>query len=194
LLQFFAQPLVHFPGPWEERRGTVAFAGSYYAAKHSERRQQMEMLLEPALEFGLHIFDRHAGTDARFSWPDKYRSHIVGRLSYAETLEAYRRYKVFLNVNTVTDSPTMCSRRVFELAASGAPIVTTPSRAIEVMMPQGAVVTVRSASETKQVLSELLSDDDRLSSMAECARRWVLGGHTASHRVDEMLEVVGLGA
>lgn len=192
LLRFFAQPTIHYPGPWEARTGDVAFAGSYYAAKHAERREQMEMLLGPALEFGLQIFDRHAGTDNRFTWPEKYRSHIVGSLSYGQTLEAYRRYKVFLNVNTITESPTMCSRRVFELAASGAPIVTTRSRAIREMLPSDAVVMVSSGSETTKALKELLADEDRLKAMAESARKWVLGAHTAQHRVDELLDAVGL--
>lgn len=193
LLQFFAQPSIHYPGPWENRTGDVAFAGSYYASKHPGRRAQMETVVEPALKFGLHIFDRHASTDARFVWPEKYRSRIVGSLNYLQTVEAYRRYKIFLNVNTVTDSPTMCSRRVFELAASGAPVVTTRCQAIDAMLPSGAVAIVDSASQTTRTLSELLTDEDRLRSMAAAARAWVLDGHTASARVDELLGVVGLG-
>src|SRR5690606_13171505 len=112
VLPFFAQPDIHFPGPDESRMGTVAFTGSYFAAKHSERRQQMEFVLDPARDFGLHIFDRHAGTDDdRFRWPDRYQPHIRGGLTYLQAVEAYRKYRVFLNVNTVTDSPTMCARR-----------------------------------------------------------------------------------
>lgn len=193
LLQFFAQPTIHYLGPWEGRVGTVAFAGSYYAAKHAERREQLEMLLDPALDFGLQIFDRHAGTDQRFSWPEKYRSHIVGSLSYMQTVEAYRRYKVFLNVNTVTESPTMCSRRVFELAACGTPIVTARSRAIDEMLPGDSVRVVDSAADTRRALSEMLDDEGYLKSMAERARAWVLDGHTASARVDELLGVIDSG-
>ena len=38
----------------------------------------------------------------------------------------YRRYACFLNVNSVKSSPTMCSRRVFELLACRTPVVSTP--------------------------------------------------------------------
>jgi spore maturation protein CgeB len=190
LLQFFAQPAIHYPGPEEQRTGTVAFAGSYYAAKHPERREQMEMLLEPAREFGLHIFDRHGGTDdARFAWPEEYRPHIVGSLNYLQTVEAYRRYKVFLNVNTVTDSPTMCARRVFELAASGTPIVSGPSRALNQLDRTERVRIVATTAEAASALESLLDGSEIRRAMTHEARDWVTDGNTASDRVDEVLNL-----
>lgn len=192
LLKFFAQPHIHYPGPEKDRLGTVAFAGSYYAAKHPERREQMEMLLDPAREFGLHIFDRHGHTDdPRFAWPGKYRPHIMGRLTYLQTVEAYRRYKVFLNVNTVTDSPTMCARRVFELAACGTPIVTGPSKALARAMPSDAITQVVDVAGTKAGLQRLLHDPDERIEMAATAHKWVMDNHTASHRIDEVIDVIG---
>lgn len=191
LLQFFAQPAIHFPGDDNDRTGTVAFAGSYYAAKHPERRQQIDMVVDPARPFGLHIFDRHGHTDdERFAWPQRYRSHIVGSLTYLQTVEAYRRYQVFLNVNTVTDSPTMCARRVFELAACGTPVVSGPAAALA---NSGAPVwEVHSASETEEALRTLLADSDRRNAMSEALQSWVHDGHTASDRVDTILATIGL--
>ena len=40
---------------------------------------------------------------------------------------AYRAYKIFLNVNSVHESPTMFSRRVFELLSSYTNVLSTPS-------------------------------------------------------------------
>jgi hypothetical protein len=188
LLQFFAQPAIHYPGPEEQRTGTVAFAGSYYAAKHPERREQMEMLLDPAREFGLHIFDRHGDTDdERFAWPEKYRPHIVGSLTYLQTVEAYRRYQVFLNVNTVTDSPTMCARRVFELAASGTPIVSGPGRAIDPLAQAGVLSIVESPHDTTSVLQTLLDQEKLRETWARLAQVWVGAGNAATDRVEEIL-------
>ena len=42
-------------------------------------------------------------------------------------LAAYTSYKVFLNVNSVTHSPTMCARRLFELSAAQTAVVTAPA-------------------------------------------------------------------
>lgn len=191
LLQFFAQPAIHYPGPEEQRTGTVAFAGSYYAAKHPERREQIEMLLDPAREFGLHIFDRHGDTDdERFAWPEKYRPHIVGSLNYLQTVEAYRRYQVFLNVNTVTGSPTMCARRVFELAASGTPTVSGPAEAIAALGRSGAVQIVTTAAEAASALERLLGPSEIRETMTRAATGWVARGNTASDRVDEVLDLI----
>ena len=55
---------------------------------------------------------------------------MVGSLNYAQMLTAYRAYKVFLNVNSVVESPSMCARRIFEISASGTPVVSAPSAAI----------------------------------------------------------------
>jgi hypothetical protein len=39
-------------------------------------------------------------------------------LSYDDTLLMYRKYRVVLNINSVTQSPTMCARRAFEVRAN----------------------------------------------------------------------------
>jgi|FLYL01.1.fsa_nt_gi hypothetical protein len=157
VLPFAAQPVIHHPPHNEgERVGRVAFPGSYYAGKHPERRAQMEVILDPARDFGLHIFDRFGGSDPRFAWPERYRPHLAGRLTYPQVIEVYRRYRVILNVNTVTGSPTMCSRRVFEALACGAVVISTPSAALDEWEMQGAVLVTRRPDETRRLLSEVL--------------------------------------
>jgi hypothetical protein len=179
VLQFGAQPAIHFPPASGDRPGRVAFAGSYYAAKHPERQQQMEMLLKPAMEAGLQIFDRmDRPEDRRFAWPDEYLGHIVGSLTYAQTLEAYRRYLTFINVNTVVDSPTMCARRVYELLASGTRVVSGPARAL-----QGVPVEI---ADTEDDVKRILNDDDAFD--ASAGFDWVNDGNLMSHRVDSILD------
>ncbi len=194
VLPFAAQPAIHYPPPDDGARDhDVAFAGSYYARKHPERRDQMEAILAPALDFGLDIYDRMGHLDdPRFGWPDQYRGHIRGSLSYPQTTEAYRRYKVFLNINTITDSPTMCARRVFELLASGTPVVSGPSRAIEEMVPADAIRIARSKDETKEHLEVLLSSGETRSRMADAGLRWIRSGNSVEARVDEILETIGI--
>ena len=182
VLQFSAQPVIHHPPNDESsRNGGVAFAGSYYAVKHPARREQMEMLLDAAAGFGLHIFDRmHRQDDPRFAWPQRYRPFIVGSLTYPQTLEAYRRYRVFINVNTVVDSPTMCARRVYELLASGTRVISGPSRAL-------GGVPVEIATTEQEARAILSRTDDR--SVDERAG-WVQAGNLTGHRVDTILDAV----
>jgi hypothetical protein len=182
VLQFSAQPVIHHPPVDDElRTGDVAFAGSYYAAKHPERREQMEMLLDAAAEFGLHIFDRmDRQGDPRFAWPEKYRPYIVGSLTYPQTLEAYRRYRTFINVNTVVDSPTMCARRVYELMASGTRVVSGPSLALDGVPVEIATTT----QEARAILSRSAKGavNERVG--------WVRNGNQTGDRVDTILGAI----
>ena len=54
-------------------------------------------------------------------------------MPYPELPALLGRYEYALNVNSVTDSQTMCSRRVLQMAACGMKIITNPSPAIEAM-------------------------------------------------------------
>jgi len=178
VLSFAAQPVIHHPPETGRRPGRVAFAGSYFAAKHPERRSQMETVLKPALDFDLQIFDRmDRQHDPRFAWPEAYLGHIVGSLTYPQTLEAYRRYETFLNVNTVTDSPTMCSRRVYELLASETRVISGPADALH-----GVPVEITGSPEKTR---ELLTSDPQYDPREGV--EWVLSDNTMSHRVETIL-------
>lgn len=192
VLPFAAQPAIHGPpDDPSDRTGPVLFAGTWFATKHPQRRAQMEMLLDPARPHGLHILDRHAGDDPRFAWPQRFREHIVGSLPYPLAVEATRRYRIVVNVNTVTDSPTMCARRVFELAACATPVVSGPSQAINDLVPADAIRVVHDPTEAAAAYDELLGDQAVAAQMGAAARQWVLDGHTWKHRLDSLLAAVG---
>lgn len=192
VLPFAAQPAIHHPVPTIERVRPVAFTGSYYAKKHAERRRQMEFVLVPALDFGLEIWDRHAGTaDPRFRYPHSLTEAIQGSLTYAETLTAHHHYQVFLNVNSVARSTTMCARRVFELLACGTPIISGPSRAVERLFGDVVALTT-SSGETRELLGALLTDASVREQTATAGMNALrLGQHTYADRLREILSVVG---
>lgn len=191
LFQFGAQPRVHNPIEVEGgREYDVAFAGSNFAAKHPARAEQMESVLEPARDFGLHVFSRFSG-DPEYDFPPSYAENVVGSLPYERMLAAYKRYKVFLNINSVTESPTMCARRVFELAACGTPVVSGHSRGVEATFGP-LVPTAYTPDDTRQHLERLLGDAELRRKLAHRAMREVLSKHTYGHRVDEMLGRLGL--
>ncbi len=191
LLPFAAQPSLHYPPTAiGDRTKGVAFAGGYYAAKLPDRRAQMELIIAPALDFELDIFDRFGNTDQRFAWPGKYVPHIRGRLSYLETVDVYRRYKVALNVNSVVDSTTMCSRRIFELLACGAYIVSGPSAALGTYVPEGLVNVASTADEARQLIEHGLTNSDALEHAAAQGPAWIAAGQTYVDRVNFVLGVV----
>jgi spore maturation protein CgeB len=190
LLRFAAQPRIHSPVAVEGgREYDVAFAGSYFAHKHPVRRRQMEALLEPALEAGLHVYTRLPGVADR-DFPEQYAGHVVGSLPYERMPAAYKRYKLFLNVNSVTDSPTMCARRAFELSACATPVLSGPSRGLEAAFGD-AIPTATSPEETREQLDRLLADAELRDRLAHRALREVLSAHTYGHRVDQVLDKLG---
>jgi SAM-dependent methyltransferase/spore maturation protein CgeB len=192
-LSFAAQPRIHNPTAVPGgRRHNVAFAGTYYTYKYPERAAQMAAVVAPAREFGLHIFSR-VTENLRCQFPPAYADHIVGSLPYERMLAAYKAYKIFLNVNSVTHSATMCARRVFELSACATPVVSAHSLALESVF--GDLVRMsRSREETARALEELLADDSRRDRQAHLAMRAVFDKHTYAHRVDTVLRAVGLSS
>ena len=192
MLPFAAQPLIHNPikvGSGRER--SVAFAGTYYADKHPDRKVQMEAVLDPARDFGLEIFSR-VPDNANFAYPDKYRPHIVGSLPYDKLLAAHKAYKIFLNVNSVVRSRTMCARRIFELLASGTGVVSGVSPAIASLLGPGLVAESGDAQRTRELLAAILGDDDGRERLAVRGLRTVLRNHTYAHRVAAICRTVGL--
>jgi spore maturation protein CgeB len=191
VLPFAAQPKIHNPISIASRERDIAFAGTFFAEKHPTRREQMAIVLEPALSLGLDIFDRQGGAEDRYRWPNKYADRIVGSLSYDQAIMAYKLYKLFANVNSVPDSPSMCARRIFELAASNTPVISGPSLAISQFFERN-VVQVRTQEETRAALRFLLAGEGYRARLARLALRTVMRHHTTSHRVDEVLKRVGL--
>ena len=199
LLPFALQPRIHNPaGSPRPRPFDVAFAGSYLHARYPDRKVQMETVLGPAMDFGLHIFSRRSGVKIpgsairAFGFQGRYAEHVVGSLPYENVLTAYRRYKVFLNVNSVPGSRTMCARRIFELLACGAAVVSGVSPAIERLLGPGMVHESSSKSETRELLELLLGDDELREREATRALRGLLASHTYGHRVHRILTAVGI--
>lgn len=202
VLPFAAQPALHHPvrhGAGHQERD-VAFAGMYFAHRHPERRAQLDLLLAAAdrasarMDIGLEIFSRQLGGDKRYQFPEPYATRVVGSLPYPRMLTAYRAYKVFLNVNTVVGSPTMCARRIFEITASGTPVVSTPSPAIDAVFAPDEVAQVAEPAEAEATLRALVRNPQVRDRMVHRAQRRIWAGHTYAHRVDDVLRAVGLDA
>lgn len=191
-LPFAAQPALHFPEE-EARTREVAFAGTW-STQYPDRNRDLEVLLRAAVDYDLDIYDRHHGTgrSAQFSFPEAYQPFVRGRLPYDEMVNAYRRYKVFLNVNTITASPTMCARRVFELLACGSAVLSNPAEAMATLLGDDVVFEAADVDTARGHLSRLLTDEKFLAATRERGIEAVKRGNEYRHRVDTVLETVGL--
>ncbi|MEC3850809.1 CgeB family protein [Paenarthrobacter ureafaciens] len=195
VLPFAAQPAIHNPvRPANGRHARdVAFAGMYFAHKYPERREQMQLLLDGAIagsakfKNGLEIFSRQLGGDPDYQFPDPYDAHVVGSLSYDQMLTAYKAYKVFLNVNSVVDSPSMCARRIFEITAAGTPVVTTPSPALPRFFPENEVHSVANTQQASDVIRALLRSPELNDRSVHLAQRRIWAEHTYAHRAEQVL-------
>ena len=196
-LAFAAQPAIH--NPIRDKRKNlptyeVCFAGSWYNNGHDTRRSQTEMVLGGAVHRELHIYDRmlHA-TQHRESriFPAKYQPFIVGSLNYEQMVTAYRQYKVFLNINTVQDSPTMFSRRVFEILACGTPVISTRSVGMEEMLREHILVTENS-NDTKSKIDSIFSSELYRKTVAHRASRYVLSFHSYQERLKYIIKTIDI--
>jgi len=193
-LPFAAQPAIHNPiGKQESDDYEIAFAGTWYGEKHEERGALLPILLDAASAHKLHIFDRmsdHMHNEC-FRFPDQYASFLRTALAYPNVLSAYRNFKLFLNVNSVTDSPTMFARRVFEILASSTAVVSTASAGIEHML--GDVVSlVHDEDEARGELDRLLSDAAYRQRKAHLGYRKVTREHTYAARFRTIARTIGL--
>lgn len=195
VLQFAAQPVIHNPVRprygWHHR--DIAFAGMYFAHKYPERREQMEILLGASADvsdlmpIGLEIFARHGESDPNYRFPAPYDSRVVGSLTYDRMLTAYKAYKVFLNVNSVVDSQSMCARRIFEITAAGTTVVSTPSTALGELWNKDEQFIVSDKTEAAQTLTALVRNPELSARQLHLAQRRIWAEHTYAHRTETIV-------
>lgn len=191
------QPAFHDFTGFDFTRQEACFTGSYYRRILNERRRFLDTMFDACEEadMKLNIFDRNHDRLSRhfeFRFPKKSHLRLHGKVPYRETARIYKAHAVSLNVNSVTDSETMCSRRLLEILACGGIAVTNPSRAVDRYFRDYChVVATREAA--REVFSRLRhgpSRDDMERAKAGAA--YVRQNHTWAHRLEEICAVVGV--
>tara|TARA_B100000925_G_scaffold84786_1_gene60635 strand:- start:4514 stop:8599 length:4086 start_codon:yes stop_codon:yes gene_type:complete len=190
-MPFACQPVIHNPVRNKLPTYQTCFAGSWYIREHGDRKRQTKLLVDAAKNYDLHVYDRFYGTNDRNRFPEEYDEFVRGSLPYEECCMAYRSYKIFLNVNSVMNSDTMFSRRVFEILASSTHVLSTPSEGMENMLPDGVTV-VDTLDDAKYALKQLIDDDEGRNKSAHLGYRQVMNNHTYTHRVGSILDKLGI--
>lgn len=198
VLPFGAQPELHNPvRSLSTEPAGVAFAGMYFAHKYEERREQLHFLLDGAVHASQNggenvtIFSRQFGGDSNYQFPDKYERLIAGSLEYSAMVPAYQDFVAFLNANSVTQSPSMCARRIFEISACGTTVVSAPSSALRKYFAEDEVFEVSNAHETSEVLRMLARSREQRDRSVHLAQRRIWNEHTYSHRAQQVMQHLG---
>ena len=191
-MPFYAEPVLHnpLPGLWAEKH-TVSYAGTYYGARYAHRSAELDALLAAAATQGLTIYDRQVNVpNSPYHFPSHYDDFIEGGLSYDQVLEAYKAHPVHINVNSVDDSPTMFSRRVVEIAASGAVVVSGTGLGLSRCLP--AVPTENDPTRLEEILAPCMKDRAHWRQLSWEQLRQVRRSYLAEHALAIMFRGVGV--
>lgn len=189
-MPFYAEPRLHnpLPGEWAPRP-TVSYAGTYYGPRYADRSAELDKILTVASKLGLTIYDRQRNhPNSPYHFPESYDDFIEGGLSYDQVLEAYKAHPVHINVNSVNNSPTMFSRRVVEIAASGSVVVSGKGTGLQQCLP--AVPVSEDAVALGHVMEECLTNTQAWRSRAWEQLREV----TRSYLAEQALAIMFRGA
>lgn len=190
------QPAFHHFTGFDFTRKEGCFTGSYYRRILSERRRFLDMIFGACedAQMYLNAYDRNHDRLSRhieFRFPRSTHLRVHGQVPHRETGRIYKEHVMCLNVNSVTDSDTMCSRRLLEILASGGIAVTNPGRAVDRYFRDYCHV-VHSREQASELFARLrqgptTQDCERAAAGAAYVRRF----HTWEHRLQELADVVG---
>lgn len=110
---------------------TVIFAGSWFSDQ-PKRCADLEEILDYVIANGwkLDIYDRKFESKGkRFRFPVKYQKYIRPPVPYEKIPETCKKYEYAVNVNTVTESKTMTSRRLLQMTACGIKVLSNTTAA-----------------------------------------------------------------
>lgn len=192
------QPAYHSFTGFDFSIRSACFTGSYYRKILDTRRAYLDQVFSVAGKAGnpVHVFDRNHDRLSRFfefRFPKGPGLKIHPRISHRETARLYKSYALSINVNSVTDSETMCSRRLLEILACGGIVMTNSGRCVDKYFRDYCHV-VSDGDEIGSLLSRLQSaGPDRADlERAEAGARYVSQNHTWGHRLGEICDVVGI--
>jgi spore maturation protein CgeB len=166
----------------------------FYGYGDKFRREWMEAMvgepsrLAPDLDFALGGLDFQGDTG---------RARLLGDVPFNLFARAISAARVNLNMTRRPHAtvPASSTARPFELASSGAAIVSNPHAGIERWFEPGReLIVVESAEDALAAYRELAADPGQAEEMGRLARERVLDEHTYAHRARRLLELVGSGA
>jgi spore maturation protein CgeB len=195
VLPFPVQPRLHNFTGFNFRFNDANFVGSYSTHIHDIRRAWQNMAFDAVRESGmaLTVYDRNSDRRSSiYRYPKRDGMVIKPSVAHGETAQIYKDHLISLNVNTVTDSPTMVSRRLVEILACGGIAVTSAARSVDEMFRDFCHV-VTTPDEARALFDRLRhgpssEDLDRAREGAAHVARH----HTWAQRLELIADAAGL--
>jgi spore maturation protein CgeB len=128
---------------------------------------------------------------------DVGNARLLGDVPFNVCARASSAARVNLNITRRSHAtvPGSSTCRPFELASTGAAIVSNPHAGIERWFEPGSeLMVVEDAEQASTAYRELLGDPSQAEAMGARARERVLDEHTYAHRARQLLALLGLGA
>jgi len=182
-LPFAAQPKVHNPIEKYDRRDAFNFAGSYYL-RYPQRQRDFASLIDAVQYYKpIDIYDRnYDNPHPHYTFPDKYKPYILGKLPFTEIDKAYKGYKFGINMNTIKQSQTMFARRVYELLASNTVVASNFSRGVRLLFGD-LVISSDDKEQIKKMLEPICEDELYYRKFRLLGLRKVMAEHTYKDRL-----------
>lgn len=135
-------------------RSTVFFAGTWYNV-HRQRCADTRTVFDAVLQAGknLAIADRRWPIEGGDSFPEEYWHYLVPNMGHKDLQQATKLFDFAVNMNTVTDSRTMCAMRTYELQAAGVIGIANDALALKTQYPE--LVRIASPEDAERYFDKL---------------------------------------
>ena len=133
------------------------------------------------------IADRNYGSDG-FLFPKRYQPYTISAFSHEPLQQIHKLFAANLSVSSITDSPTMCAMRVYELQACGKLLISNYAQAVAEKFPHVSIVD-HETDLSNLFTPEGLRDADR---RAQRALTQIMAAKTSYHVVSQLCEKIGL--
>ena len=188
-LYWGADPEFFSPQPVEKEMDVF-----FYGYGDKFRREWMRTMVGEATRVAPELDIALGGLDFQ---GDTGGARLLGDIPFNVFARAISAARVNLNITRRSHAtvPGSSTARPFELASSGAAIVSNPHAGIERWFEPGhELLVVETTEQAVAAYRELVTNPAQAEEMGRRARERVLDEHTYAHRARRLLELVGLDA
>lgn len=193
ILPFFIQTELHKTCNLPVRQRSL-FIGSYHTSEHPQRKIWQDHIFPQAAKYGLTIINRHSdSTDIAQKFPI-YKGDIeyLPCIPYKQTHLLYNQFSHCLNVNSITNSNTMFSRRLLEIMACGKLAISNPSNSISNLF-QDMCICLDDEQEVGELFNQLsYGYTSEQKQMCQYAQQHVHENYNVKHWINRILKEINI--
>jgi hypothetical protein len=172
------------PKSFSSRRSVAAFVGSF--GRHHRQNYPLLRAISEATE-NLEIYGNPSLRKLeKFGLTRYYKGQAFG----SEMFKVFGEVALGINRHAKFADGYAVNMRMYEVAGSGAVLLTEDAPNLEDVFPLGSVVTYESSSDAAVKVANLLKDMNAAKSVAAFGQEQVLSRHSYDQRVQELLRII----